>query len=488
MGGWQRIVAKLVRFFEIVSEAERRAADACTRCSKELVLDRADSQDTFFPEESFQVLLADIVAAQSKIARDRLNTAERIDTQLLPILRELHAEVKKKSTDADKEWTLLDRDLRSDLETYVRLSNNVRHSLVRQQWKGDASSLPDMTKDVPRDPYIADVFLRKHIAACVQRQDYYIKKLLEQQDSFAAFEKVIVQNVRISLSSFYEWMGSSNTRQLEQVREMSKQLDIMQADKDWAIFKSENMDRFIEAECKLASPTSLTYDGHDDDAVKPIKEGKLQRKEGVFKKTYRPLYAVLSTSGYLHLMAPQPEGTVEVLPDGMPEYTLDLTDCSLVPLNIGDKDPDEIVLVEKSGGMFGRDSKHRLKGKNMADSSEWWNALNEHMCHLGKPKFSEVPLSTQMEMRLKAVSLKQNAPVSQPLTLAASAAGHPDFASPFGTSYAFSSSSEVPSVSTLSTAASLAVDPSMASVPPSSTNTALNNNPWATFEDDSGGW
>ncbi|EGF80868.1 hypothetical protein BATDEDRAFT_88275 [Batrachochytrium dendrobatidis JAM81] len=67
----------------------------------------------------------------------------------------------------------------------------------------------------------------------------------------------------------------------------------------------------------------------------------------------------------------------------MPELTLDLAEYTLLPLNLGDKDHKDIVFVGKNSGMFGRDIKHKFKGKTMVESADWWTAINEHMKQMG---------------------------------------------------------------------------------------------------------
>ncbi|KAK5670063.1 hypothetical protein QVD99_003467 [Batrachochytrium dendrobatidis] len=86
---------------------------------------------------------------------------------------------------------------------------------------------------------------------------------------------------------------------------MAKLLDTMEADKDWAIFRASNCDRFIDQDnVPLVDPANIIYDGCDDLAIRVVRQGSLLRKEGVFKRSYRPINAVLSTSGYLHTLPP----------------------------------------------------------------------------------------------------------------------------------------------------------------------------------------
>ncbi|EGF77524.1 hypothetical protein BATDEDRAFT_27772 [Batrachochytrium dendrobatidis JAM81] len=263
-------------------------------------------------------------------------------------------------------------------------------------------------------------------------------------------------NIRVGLASFYEWQTSNYTKRLDQSRDMAKLLDTMEADKDWAIFRASNCDRFIDQDnVPLVDPANIIYDGCDDLAIRVVRQGSLLRKEGVFKRSYRPVNAVLSTSGYLHTLPPlsstpigathsdtssaggpfsptgnKPDFSADSILE-MPELTLDLAEYTLLPLNLGDKDHKDIVFVEKNSGMFGRDIKHKFKGKTMVESAYWWTAINEHMKQMGtrtsvgtpttqhsKPAFSgTAPLpkegadgSTGLSQRAAASVATANAP------------------------------------------------------------------------------
>jgi hypothetical protein len=93
---------------------------------------------------------------QGKRAALRAGSAQNIEEQLIPILKELLVEIKKRACDEQK-WASLDRSLNQDLDTFVKLTGHVRNSLMRQQWKGDNSDFPDVARDTPKDPWIANI-------------------------------------------------------------------------------------------------------------------------------------------------------------------------------------------------------------------------------------------------------------------------------------------------------------------------------------------
>ncbi|KAJ3277153.1 hypothetical protein HDV01_000205 [Terramyces sp. JEL0728] len=339
MLGWASIVSHLIKYLSIVS------------------------------------FLQDMTDQQTKRAQIRASSAANIEEQLIPILKELLGEIKKKAADSDGKWTQLDKELASDLETYVRLAANVRTSLMRQQWKGEHSEVPEIAKDAPRDPWIANQALQRHIAYCNSKQQEYRNKIMGQQEDFAAFEAVVVQNIKVSMSTFYEWRSSNFSQQVDQIKAMQSQLNQMDPERDWGLFASNNENRFLTP-CPVVKVADLTYDGYDDPGLTIVKQGKLLRKEGVFKRAYKPTVGVLTQSGYLHALPELAPGEQFYQP---PEISIDLTECTLAPLMMNEKEPEELALLGKGGGMFGRDSKHKFRGVTMADSAEWWGAINDLM-------------------------------------------------------------------------------------------------------------
>jgi hypothetical protein len=185
---------------------------------------------------------------------------------------------------------------------------------------------------------IIDIALQKHIDHCYSKQVDYRILIKEQEEDFAAFEAVVVQNIKISLATFYEWRSTTFSQQVDQIKVMKQQLDDMDPERDWGIFKNHNQNRFLQP-CPLVEIADLKYQGHDDPSVRIVKQGRLQKKEGVFKRAYKPYWGVLTPSSYFHAIPELQKGEKFL---GQPELTLDLTEYTLQPLMMNEKDPEEI--------------------------------------------------------------------------------------------------------------------------------------------------
>ncbi|KAI8915878.1 hypothetical protein EDD86DRAFT_197099 [Gorgonomyces haynaldii] len=413
MQGWHQIVFNLTKYLELIVEQEKKLSESLQKCFKELTHSLENTNDMFMPEESVQMIFKGITESQTKMAKERIKSAGMIEDQLLPILKELLVEIKRRAQDAGKDWGLLDQGLSTDLEKFVKHSTDVRKSLMGQQWRD-----PNDPKEQSRDPWLANLALRKHMDEAFKRQEDYRKKLQEQRESFSNFEKVIVQNIRVALTTFYEFRCTTFGQQYDLAKELKSSLERMNPENDWSLFEKNHGDRFIDENVPLVQIKDIEYDGCDDEAVRSVKEGPLLRKEGVFMRSYKPVYCVLTQSGYFHCLPPMNPG--ETFPDPNSELSLDLTECQLQPLMMNEKDPEEIAFIESSAGMFGRQVKHKIRGKGMAESAEWWGAINEQIRKQGKrpPRVHQVqeeapPLPERDSRPQRSVDQKLNKVVQQ---------------------------------------------------------------------------
>lgn len=188
-----------------------------------------------------------------------------------------------------------------------------------------------------------NIALQKHIAACYKKQEGYRKQLIDQEEDFAAFEAVIIQNVKVSLATFYEWRHGNFSQQIDATKYMQDSLTKLHPEQDWDLFKYNNQDRFLVVPSAFVQVNQVCYDGYDDPGVTIVKQGRLLRKEGVFKRAYKPMTVVLTHSSYLHVFPELEKG--QSLQTIVPESSIDLTDCILNPLMMNEKEPEEIGTI-----------------------------------------------------------------------------------------------------------------------------------------------
>jgi hypothetical protein len=289
----------------------------------------------------------------------------------LQILKDLCYDIQAFALDFSQDHSALDSALKDDLDAFVKLSANLRTALVNQQWRQNT-----------RDPWLADMLLQKHIHSCVAKLPR--DKLIDQQLKFAAFEKVIVQTLTLSLAALSDAKTKILSKQLNSLAAFNKALAEVDPESDWNSFSLSNN---LPNHCPSPSIDAISYDGKHDDLTKIVKQGPLLRKEGVFKREYKPFYGILTTCGYFHTLPPQQSGS-DLLIDN-PDQSIDLNDWILQPLMMNEKEPEEIAFVQKNTML--REVKLKVfqltqvRGKTMNDSIDWWGIFNEQMRKQRKP-------------------------------------------------------------------------------------------------------
>lgn len=344
---WNAILKKLINYFEFTILKLKSQIEIQNKIADTLVLKDCSVQD----DETFLVLYNSIIQDNAKESLNHSQFLSFIESQILPILNSLSKEVKKKAADDDKEWVQLDKEIISDKDIYVKLVSNLRSALVRIQWKES----PTNDKEFQKDPWMANKLIMKHAMVCEKKQTKYREALLEQSKNFFAFETIILQNVKVALSLFFEFKAKSLAHSLDSTKSLQILLDQIDFHADWQKFQNSHQKLFSQIQGPLIQVKDLTYDGHDDPLTKIVQEGTFLKKDvGMFKTYWKPFNAILTGSGFFHLFP------LENKESDVPALSLDLSECTVGPLMLNEKEPEEFTISEKSTSIFGREVKHKV--------------------------------------------------------------------------------------------------------------------------------
>ncbi|KAJ3021398.1 hypothetical protein HKX48_008628 [Thoreauomyces humboldtii] len=398
LGGWSQLVRRLIFQFEMILDHQKRLAEAYARCAREFATPITDAKGdpVFSRAETCQVLFSNIQAQHARTSDENTDASAMLENHVLPTLRSMLTDLRRKSQDADREWTSLDKELARDKDIYVKLAAQLQSALAKHNGESyDGQDGKDTSGSVIKDPWAANLNLKRHIATCVYKQDHYRAVLLAQQDHFATFESTIVQTLRVTLSSFFDWQKKDLDVSQDSFKKLKSTLHTIDVKKDWEAFRTRNLDRFVERDCPLLSEPQIAYQGREDPLIAANKEGLLYRRDtGIkfgFRKSWKETLVVVTTANYLHALPPQAlsqpanlsssslteEKQEEVASRTEPELSLYLPDCVIGPLMMNEKEPEEFVVQQKAGGMFGGEKKH--KGANMDQSAMWWGYLSERV-------------------------------------------------------------------------------------------------------------
>jgi hypothetical protein len=168
---------------------------------------------------------------------------------------------------------------------------------------------------------------------------------------------MIYQNLKVALSLFLEWKTKSLTGDIDLHRVLKTDIVNINIEADWDLFISANPETLNQDAAPLIKLHDLTYDGYDDPLTKVIQEGVIYKKEsGMFSTNWKSFTALLTGSGFFHLL----NSASDKNSYGIPELSLDLSECTVGPLLLNDKEPEEFIITEKSVGIFGREVKHKV--------------------------------------------------------------------------------------------------------------------------------
>ncbi|KAJ3032095.1 hypothetical protein HDV00_007982 [Rhizophlyctis rosea] len=395
--GWGQLVKRMIAQYELILDSQKRLADVHGKCAREFgaaIRTKDNSEDVFGEGELAKSLFTELHQTHHKLHTDSLASASILDTQVLPNLRALFAEIRKKATDADKEWTDMDKELEKDRNEFVRLRGYLKGSLTRHKEEGvnGKPAGPEGSKDVgppkdqPADPWVACQNLRRHTTICLNKQKSYRSELAAQCDNFAAFETTLIENLRLALASFVDWRVKDLTTELDAFKSIKTRLFSVEPKRDWDAFKERHLDRIVERGLPLVLWGDLKPDldeyGWSDPMTTILKEGILLAKDSkAWRRKYHERKVVLTKGGFLHVM-PDGEPGKEAGKgkyDEAPETSLELKDCVIGPLMANEKEPEEFVLIERGGGFLGREVKHKFRGNTLDESAEWWGLLSQRV-------------------------------------------------------------------------------------------------------------
>ncbi|KAI9096152.1 hypothetical protein DFS34DRAFT_624150 [Phlyctochytrium arcticum] len=388
LGAWNNLVKLLCGQFEMIVDHQKRLSEAYGKCARDFAapIKTRDGMDIFDSAETTQALFRSIQQAHTKQAQEHGEAAAMIETHCLPMLRALQLDLRKKAADTDREWVGLDKELNRDRDTYVKLAAQLRYSLARHH--GDPVDSQEKEASVLKDPWTANNNVKKHIAACIHKQDHYRQVLLSQQEHFATYEQSILQTLRLTLSTFFDWQLKDLAAAQDTFKHLKAKLHTLEPVQDWQNFTQRHAARILSRDSPSVAEADVHYDGFDDPLVRSLKEGVLFRRDSGmkfgFRKNWKEMRVVVTEAGYLHSF-PIVQSSSNLIPVDSEEskteseISLYLPDCMIGPLMMNEKEPEEFVIQEKLSGLFGGDKRHKFKGANMDQSATWWGYLSERV-------------------------------------------------------------------------------------------------------------
>ena len=167
---------------------------------------------------------------------------------------------------------------------------------------------------------------------------------------------MIYQNLKVALALYLEHKTKALATELDVFRLLKTHMGQVDLESDWSRFTATYPEVFLLEDLSPVHGDDLTYDGHDDPLTKVVEQGAFYKKEsGMFKSVWKPYRVILTGSGFFHMINSSPGADKD-----LPELSLDLSECTVGPLMLNDKEPEEFTITEKAKGLFSGETKHRV--------------------------------------------------------------------------------------------------------------------------------
>lgn len=237
---------------------------------------------------------------------------------VLPILSNLHAELKSQSKEVtDQSTKTFKRVEKSRNET-----QKVLESLAAQATHYESSREKPNTS---HDPLVINRHVQSKFNKQINEENVNLYELKALQERLRVFEAHVVQTMQSAFAKLNETMSA----QAEGVKNVYTTLNGFAAnippEFEWAAFFERNSASLINQDTPPRSMSNLSYPNQEHPAVTPLVSGHLQRKSRVMLKGWENGYWAVSPVGFLHgFKDPDP-----INHDWEPDMTLYLPDCTI---------------------------------------------------------------------------------------------------------------------------------------------------------------
>ncbi|KAJ3122962.1 hypothetical protein HK100_011765 [Physocladia obscura] len=399
----------------------------------------------FAEEETSQAFVRALAAGAQDEARVFAAAARAAETETLPALRDLRAEVDAKAADAANEWGALDATLDANRRQWTALVRQLKVALVRVRLaldpnKDDAKArLANLPKDGPKDPWVANLAIQRFIHTLRLEFPKTLEALVNQQSRILVFEKVVIQLLKPIMQSYYaRRLATASPKLSESLQSIISALNAIDPDKDWQIFINQHKTILVDPaaiENNYAGTViarEVQYEGMLHSRCRFVKEGSLLRNiPGILRsKGYKPAHYVLTVSGFLHGFSDEKKDTIVHLDDyfsssyqnkaknptssnppvlvdaglfplGEPEFSIFLPDSTITFKGIEGKEPKEFTIKGPTGGMFSE--KLTLKG-DTDDTTSFWHDLITSLATGPPPPINDPSPRSSLETNFAAAA------------------------------------------------------------------------------------
>ena len=326
-------------------------------------------------------------------------TSKNLMGQVLPILENLHAEIKSKSKElnsgAGKSAKAVDA-ARTSSQKHIDALGQHAASFDSSGGKVSANN----------DPYLLQRGTYHRLNKQILEENNSRQDTIGVQNSFAQFESQIITTVQSAMNSFNQFMSGQADRQKAMYGDVAATASNIPLDFEWNGFLQRNSNVLINPNSPPKTMEGITFPNQNHRATRPLIEGSLERKSRGIGMGYKSGYYAVSPAGYLHQFKDNDNSSS----DPTPEVSLYLADCTIGAVDgqkftIKGKDSSGSKIASK----MAMSSEFQFKALTSADAQQWHNVIAAQT----HATSGSVPTSPAESRNITPVTTRMQEPMGQ---------------------------------------------------------------------------
>ncbi|EGE85622.1 PH domain-containing protein [Blastomyces gilchristii SLH14081] len=294
------------------------------------------------------------------------DTEKNLENLVLPILKQLHQEIKSKAEGVEHGAEKCAKQ--------VRKATAATHKHIEMLGKYTAAFDVGGKLEPAHDPYILRRGTSHRMNRQVAEENNYREEMLQVQNSLSLFESHIVKTMQAALLQFSNCMGAHSGSVGKLYANMVDTAQQIPDNFEWMNFSVRNEEILINPDKPARTISDAIFPNQTHSATKALIEGTLERKSRAMIKGYSPGYYAISPAGYLHGFKDNDDYNREPTAD----ISLYIPECSIgsgdgVKFTIKGKD----VSGGKVGQAFSTTTELTFKAHSKEIAEDWLDVLTK---------------------------------------------------------------------------------------------------------------
>ncbi|EZF33385.1 hypothetical protein H109_03554 [Trichophyton interdigitale MR816] len=328
------------------------------------------------------------------LAEAHADAENRLKTSVVPILENLHTEIKTKAKE------LGGGAIKHGKEVTKSRAVTQKHIELLGQYAATFETSKSRL-DAAHDPYILSRGVTYRLGRQVADENLHFQEILTIQNSFPAFEKHIVETIQRAMNEFFQCMTAQTDHHRNMYSNIVNHAQEIGVDFEWNNFFKRNDATLLDPNAPQRDLATIKYANQDHHATKPLVEGILDRKSRAMLKGYTGGYFAVTPAGYLHGFKENDDTRHEPVPD----ISLYLPECTIGGFNdlkfsVKGKD----LSGGKVGNTFHMTSEYNFKARTKNDLEQWQAVLTNPSLWSGSGSAVASPGGSQITSPVSPIS------------------------------------------------------------------------------------